>query len=131
MLFRSFLRVWNRFPAFDAETGALGPWILAVARGRAVDSLRSARGRMPAPAELDHPARFTGIGDPSLAPLRVQHFREAFDKLPPAHKMLIELAYYEGLSVTEMAERTGQPSADVNASLRTALQSLRERSGTV
>ena len=125
----TFLRIWNRFPAFDAETGALGPWVLAVARSRAVDYLRSAHGRMPAMAEIDHPSRFTGIGDPSLAPLRLQRFKEAFDQLAPAQKMMLELAYYEGLSVPEIAERTQQPAADINASLRSALEALRERSG--
>src|SRR5579862_10049881 len=42
----TFLRVWNRAQGFDAERGALGPWLLAVARNRAIDYLRSAGGRM-------------------------------------------------------------------------------------
>ena len=42
----TFLRVWNRAQAFDEERGALGPWLLAVARNRAIDYLRSSDGRM-------------------------------------------------------------------------------------
>src|SRR5579863_1438225 len=42
----TFLRVWNRSQGFDVERGALGPWLLAVARNRAIDYLRSACGRM-------------------------------------------------------------------------------------
>src|SRR5260370_11951449 len=42
----TFLRVWTRAQAFDSERGALGPWLLAVARNRAIDYLRSAHGRM-------------------------------------------------------------------------------------
>ena len=46
----TFLRIWNRMPAFDQERGALGPWVLTVARNRAIDYLRSADGRMSAGA---------------------------------------------------------------------------------
>src|SRR5579862_6265091 len=42
----TFLRVWNRVQGFDPDRGALGPWLLAVARNRAIDYLRSAAGRM-------------------------------------------------------------------------------------
>src|SRR5258708_130791 len=42
----TFLRVWNRINGFDSEKGALGPWVLAVARNRAIDYLRSVDGRM-------------------------------------------------------------------------------------
>src|SRR6266540_2355181 len=57
----TFLRVWNRVHGFDAEKGSVGPWLLAVARNRAIDYLRSARGREPQPREFeetDHPALF-------------------------------------------------------------------------
>ena len=51
----TFLRVWNRVQSFDAERGALGAWVLTVARNRAIDHLRSVDGRMEAGAiELDH-----------------------------------------------------------------------------
>src|SRR5580658_4629556 len=57
----TFLRVWNRVQGFDAEKGALGPWLLAVARNRAIDYLRSSAGRMRNQMEVedtDHPAMF-------------------------------------------------------------------------
>src|SRR4051795_3705448 len=57
----SFLRVWNRAQAFDAERGALGPWILTVARNQALDYIRSVQGRVwnnMSPADSDHPAVF-------------------------------------------------------------------------
>src|SRR6266849_916339 len=51
----TFLRVWNRGLSFDAERGALGPWILTVARNRAIDHLRSTEGRLSAGAlELEY-----------------------------------------------------------------------------
>src|SRR5262244_342105 len=54
----TFLRVWNRAHSFDAERGVLGPWILTVARNRAIDYLRSTDGRLAAGAidldQLEH-----------------------------------------------------------------------------
>src|SRR5215510_12525344 len=55
----TFLRVWNRVQGFNAERGAIGPWLLAVARNRAIDYLRSAGGRERNAIEFeetDHPA---------------------------------------------------------------------------
>src|SRR5580704_17329156 len=54
LLQETFLRIWNRVQSFDRQKGALGPWILTVARNRAIDYLRSIDGRMAAGAlELD------------------------------------------------------------------------------
>src|SRR5689334_420569 len=58
----TFLRVWNRVRAFDSEKGAIGPWLLAVARNRAIDYIRSAGGRERNALEFEetgHPALYT------------------------------------------------------------------------
>jgi RNA polymerase sigma-70 factor (ECF subfamily) len=127
----TFLRVWNRAQSFDAERGALGPWILAVARNRAIDHLRSVEGRMAAGAlELDrieNPALFTNLEDRALTIDRARRLKDAFAKLTPAQKEVIELAYYEGLSQTEMADRLKQPLGTVKTWVRTALKVLREQ----
>src|ERR1044071_9034881 len=60
----TFLRVWNRVHGFDAEKGAIGPWLLAVARNRAIDYLRSSSGRERSAFEFDetdHPALYTDM----------------------------------------------------------------------
>src|SRR6185437_6493296 len=61
----TFLRVWNRVHAFEADRGALGPWLLAIARNRAIDYLRSTKARMDRNAyELDaqeHPSLFVDM----------------------------------------------------------------------
>src|SRR5277367_7053430 len=66
----TFLRVWNRAQSFDAERGALGPWILTVARNRAIDYLRSLDGRMAANAmdldRLENPRLFSNFEDTAL-----------------------------------------------------------------
>ena len=55
--------------------------------------------------------------------------KTAFDKLPPNQRMVLELAYFEGMSQTEMAERMKQPLGTVKTWVRTALRSLREEIG--
>ena len=126
----TFLRVWNRVQSFDQERGALGPWILTVARNRAIDYLRSADGRMSAGAlELDRtetPAAFSNLEDSALTLDRARRLQAAFEKLNANQRTVIELAYYEGLSQTEMAERMHQPLGTVKTWVRTALKALRE-----
>jgi RNA polymerase sigma-70 factor (ECF subfamily) len=126
----TFLRVWNRIHSFDQERGALGPWILTVARNRAIDYLRSVDGRMSAGSlELDRteiPALFSGLNDGALALDRARRLKSAFEKLNPNHRTVIELAYFEGLSQTEMAERMKQPLGTIKTWVRTALKALRE-----
>jgi RNA polymerase sigma-70 factor (ECF subfamily) len=122
--------VWNRVHSFDQERGALGPWILTVARNRAIDYLRSADGRMSAGSlELDRtetPAMFSGFNDSALALDRARRLKSAFEKLNPNQRTVIELAYFEGLSQTEMAERMQQPLGTIKTWVRTALKALRE-----
>jgi RNA polymerase sigma-70 factor (ECF subfamily) len=126
----TFLRVWNRVQSFDHERGALGPWVLTVARNRAIDYLRSSDGRMTAGAvelnHLEHPAAFSGLADIALAIDRVRRVKNAFEKLTPHQRMVIELAYYEGLSQTEMAEQMKQPLGTVKTWVRSALKILRD-----
>lgn len=125
----TFLRIWNRVHVFDSERGALGPWVLAVARNRAIDYLRSVDGRMAhSSLELDpseHPALFADLDRQILNSDRMRLLRAAFDKLTPNQRTVIELAYYEGLSQTEMAERLNQPLGTVKTWVRTALKVLR------
>jgi len=126
----TFLRVWNRAHSFDQQRGSLGPWILTVARNRAIDYLRSIDGRMSAGAmeldRLENPALFSDFEDSALSMDRTRRLKSAFEKLSPNQRMVIELAYFEGLSQTEMAERMKQPLGTVKTWVRSALKALRE-----
>jgi len=126
----TFLRVWNRSGSFDAEKGALGPWVLTVARNRAIDHLRSTDGRLSASSveidALDRPGLFRGFDDAALSVDRGRRLKAAFERLSPNQKTVIELAYYEGLSQTEMADKMKQPLGTIKTWVRTALQVLRE-----
>jgi len=126
----TFLRVWNRSQAFDAERGALGAWLLAVARNRAIDYLRSSGGKMARSAlELqyaEHPTLFVNFEADVLSQDWARRLRGALERLNENQRHVIELAYFEGLSQTEMAERMGQPLGTVKTWVRTALKNLRE-----
>ncbi|MEO7142084.1 MAG: sigma-70 family RNA polymerase sigma factor [Bryobacteraceae bacterium] len=129
----TFFRIWNRVQAFDERKGALGPWILTVARNRAIDYLRSIDGRMNQSAveieKLESPGMFSDLESEILNLDRVRVLREAFQKLNPNQRIVIELAYYEGLSQTEMAERMKQPLGTVKTWVRSALKVLRDELG--
>jgi RNA polymerase sigma-70 factor (ECF subfamily) len=128
----TFLRVWNRVQGFDGDRGALGGWLLAVARNRAIDYLRSAAGRMHNALELEeteHPSLFQDMEKEVLNSDNVRRLRQAMEKLNPNQRSAIELAYFEGLSQTEMAERLGQPLGTVKTWVRTALKILRGELG--
>lgn len=130
----TFLRVWNRVQGFDSGKGAIGPWLLAVARNRAIDYLRSAGGRERNALELedvDHPSLYSDMEADLLNSDRARRVKAAMQKLSPNQRQVIELAYFEGLSQTEMAERMGQPLGTVKTWVRTALKNLRDDLGAV
>lgn len=125
----TFLRVWNRMAGFDTEKGALGPWVLTVARNRAIDYLRSVDGRSRQNAiELsatETPSVFVDLEANLINSDRARQLKSAFTKLNDKQRTVIELAYFEGLSQTEMAERMKQPLGTVKTWVRSALQILR------
>src|SRR3974377_1951667 len=99
----SFLRVWNRVHGFDAQKGSIGPWLLAVARNRAIDYLRSAGGRERSALEFeetDHPRLYTDMEQDILRSDKARRIKTAMLKLSPNLRQVIELAYFEGLSQT-------------------------------
>jgi RNA polymerase sigma-70 factor (ECF subfamily) len=130
----AFLRVWNRVGGFDAQKGAIGPWLMAVARNRAIDYLRSSAGRERNSVEYDeieHPSVFCDMEKDILSSDKARIVKSAIEKLSPNYRQVIELAYFEGLSQTEMAERMGQPLGTVKTWVRTALKNLRDQLGAV
>jgi RNA polymerase sigma-70 factor (ECF subfamily) len=129
----TFLRVWNRIQAFQPGRGALGPWLLAIARNRAIDHVRSSASRIDRNAyELDvreHPSLFVDMEREVMNTDHARLIRAAMAKLNPNQRKVIELAYYEGLSQTEMAERMGEPLGTVKTWVRMALSILRAELG--
>lgn len=127
----TFLRIWNRAHCFDAERGALGVWILAVARNRAIDYVRSVDGRMAHYASefdaLERTGASAAVEENILNFDRVRLLKDALGKLNANQREVIEMAYYEGLTQSEMAERLNQPLGTVKTWVRSALKTLRAR----
>lgn len=128
----TFLRVWNRVSGFDSERGAIGPWLLAVARNRAIDYMRYRDRRGENRTELnetEHPSLFTEIPNDPIHFDVVRRIQSALGQLNPQQRESIELAYFEGMSQAEIAERMGQPLGTVKTWMRRALQQMREQLG--
>jgi RNA polymerase sigma-70 factor (ECF subfamily) len=128
----TFLRVWNRIGGFDSDRGAVGPWLLAVARNRAIDYLRSRGRRTESTVELnetEHPELFAGLSGDVLNFDLVRQVRRALDQLDAQQRQAIELAYFEGMSQTEIAERMGQPLGTIKTWTRRAIQQMRAALG--
>jgi RNA polymerase sigma-70 factor (ECF subfamily) len=130
----TFLRVWNRVHSIDSEKGTIGPWLLAIARNRAIDYLRSSAGRERKAVELDetdHAPLYSGMEADILISDQARRVKVAMEKLAPNYRTVMELAYFEGLSQSEMAVQMGQPLGTIKTWVRTALQSLRDELGVV
>jgi RNA polymerase sigma-70 factor, ECF subfamily len=130
LLQETFLRIWNRSAGFDAERGALGPWLLTVARNRAIDHIRSAGARnFKNTLELEdreHKSQELGIEIDLQSKDQARVIRAAMERLTENQRRVIQLAYYEGLSQTEMAEKLGEPLGTIKTWVRGALKKLRD-----
>jgi RNA polymerase sigma-70 factor, ECF subfamily len=133
LLQETFLKVWTRVAGFDDTRTSLGPWVLTIARNRAIDYLRSTDSRMSQSScdleKLERPRFFTDIEANYMNDDRIRIIRLAFTKLTENQRKVLELAYFEGLSQSEMATRLAQPLGTVKTWVRTALQLLRQELG--
>jgi RNA polymerase sigma-70 factor (ECF subfamily) len=129
LLLETFLKVWNRVVEFDSEREALGPWVATIARNHAIDYLRSTEGRLSQArykiARLERPELYLDFGADVDHRDRVQRVRQAFEKLSDDQRRALDLAYFEGLSESEIAARLQQPLGTVKMWVRSALQVLR------
>lgn len=132
----AFLRLWRNPRAYDPTRGDLRRWLLTVTHHAAVDGLRgrrgSARARDAGPGPLE--SMYHEEEDPAdtaWAKLRAERVRAAISELPPAQREVIELAYFEGWSQSEVAKNTGLPLGTVKSRLRMGMKKLRASLGAV
>jgi RNA polymerase sigma-70 factor, ECF subfamily len=126
-----FLRLWQQPDAFDPARGTFAGWLLRVARNRAIDVLRRRREDTGNGTAGDVSS---WIADPAPGPeeealdrIRRLEVRQALDELAPDHRQLLELAYFAGMSQTEIAAHLGRPLGTVKSQIRAAMGRLAER----
>ena len=124
-----FMQVWRQASGYSQERGSPEAWIINIARSRAIDKLRSIRRRDrsfvltddPAGAESpDNVEKAAGETEARLA------MTSALGHLTEAQRKVLELAYYDGLSQSEIAEHLKEPLGTVKTRIRAGIQCLRD-----
>jgi RNA polymerase sigma-70 factor (ECF subfamily) len=135
VVLEAFAQAWREAPRFEADRGSVPGWLTMIARSRALDltRARSRRERITASAAADRPDVSPGMGDAQPDPARALDHEErrrqigrALETLSPSQRQAIELAYFEGLSQSEIAERLQEPLGTVKTRVRLGMQKLRE-----
>lgn len=131
----TFLRCWNGAAQFDRERGHVAAWLMGIARNRAIDVLRSRQHQMQLRQDALSPqtniaedAPFSSPGthlDPSELILIQQTVRNALGNLTEIQRQVIELAYYDGLTQVEIADKLNTPLGTIKTRMRDGLQKLR------
>jgi RNA polymerase sigma-70 factor, ECF subfamily len=126
-----FAQAFGQASRYDASRGAVAAWLLTIARSRAIDRVRTrrTRGEMRS-GEVqtldDMPDLRPDAASVMLDEEQSRLVRQALGDLPLLQRIAIELAYYEGLSHTEIAERLEQPLGTVKTRIRLGLLKLRD-----
>jgi RNA polymerase sigma-70 factor (ECF subfamily) len=130
-----FAQAWRQASRYTATRGAVVAWLLTLTRSRAIDRLRARRAR---PDGMSDDAATIPLVDASppiehqlLSAEQIARVRAALDDLPLLQRVAIELAYFEGLSHVEIADRLEQPLGTVKTRIRLAMGKLREMLGGV
>lgn len=125
-----YTQVWRQAALYDRGRGAPLAWIVTIARSRAIDRLRSGRLEQQSKESLDAVGEIkaTSISpeESTFSSERQRVIRSALAGLSPEQREVIELAYYSGLSHTEIAEKLGQPLGTVKTRTRLGMMKLRE-----
>ena len=119
-----FMQLWRRPGTFDANRGSLGPWLAVIARNRAIDLLRK---RHPE-SDIDDVVLSVEpdmAGDAERA-RAMEKVRGAMGTMSSTQRSALEMAYFEGLTHTEIAAKTGEPLGTIKTRIRSGLLALRK-----
>jgi RNA polymerase sigma-70 factor (ECF subfamily) len=119
-----FVQIWRNPGAFIAGKGSLGGWLVVVARHRAIDVLR--RRKPSEPIELFALPSKVNVAAESEQRMLLEKVRAAMSFLPEEQRKSLELAFFEGLSHSEVAAKTGDPLGTVKTRIRLALITIRK-----
>jgi RNA polymerase sigma-70 factor (ECF subfamily) len=122
-----FVLVWTRAETYNVALGSPAAWLVRIARNRAIDRLRSNSVRLRAVESAPMPAPAASPETAAAQSERQRAVCRALDELPPEQRELIEQAYYQGLTQSELAERYKLPLGTVKTRIRTGMIALREQ----
>jgi RNA polymerase sigma-70 factor (ECF subfamily) len=135
ILQETFLTAWKDARKFDPRRGSELAWLIAMARSRGIDRLRAKQRRGQREEEAGRQisivrSNVDAMGNDPVAfrEIRVA-VRNALQELPDAQRSALELAYFEGLSQSEIASRLGEPLGTIKTRTNLAMKKLRERLG--
>jgi RNA polymerase sigma-70 factor (ECF subfamily) len=119
-----FMQLWRNPGVFDASRGNLAPWLAVIARNRAIDMLRKRRPE----SDIDDVVisvepDLAGDAERAIAMTKV---RAVLGEMAAAQRMALEMAYFEGLSHSEIAAKTGEALGTIKTRIRTGLLALRK-----
>ncbi len=119
-----FIGLWRSPGIFDSTRGNLGAWLAVIARNRAIDVLRK---RRPESEFLEFAvAGKSNFADEVERSDAIGKVREALASMPPAQRSALEMAYFQGLSHTEIASTLGEPLGTIKTRIRSGLSALRK-----
>ncbi|MBI4475505.1 MAG: sigma-70 family RNA polymerase sigma factor [Acidobacteria bacterium] len=125
-----FWQVWQQSSRYDSSRGKPIAWLLTIARTRAIDSVRSSNRQQARAGELE------AQKDPPLSPFEPDSFvradtrkavQEALQTLPEQQRIPLEMAYFQGMSHTEISSALGHPLGTVKDRIRSGMAHLRKK----
>jgi len=125
-----FLQLWREAQRFDSSRGSLPAWLMVIARNRAISRLRGRNRRALVETSEDLPTGYApwldNVEQEAARAEMVGKVKAAMREMPREQRQVVELAYFEGMTQTEIAAHTGTPLGTVKTRMRTAIQSLRQ-----
>jgi len=119
-----FMQVWRNPDGFTASRGSLGGWLAVIARNRSIDALR--RKRPSDSIDVIALASPYNLADEAERNSLMERARTVIHQLPSEQRKTLEMAFFDGLTHSEIAEMTGDPLGTVKTRIRSALMTLRK-----
>lgn len=123
-----FIAVWRDAARFDPGRGAVAPWLFSLARHKAIDFVRREQNvrKRTADADLELHESDDDVDGEAWQTIRAERVREAMTKLTPLQREALQLAFFDGLTHTEVAEALAIPLGTAKTRIRSALLRLRD-----
>lgn len=120
-----FLRLWRSPESFDEGRGKMASWLTVITRNRSLDVLRKRRGEADVPVEEAPPSAISTIS-PRYFAADFEKAQRIMNGLPAEQRKAIELAYFDGLSQSEISDRLGEPLGTVKSRIRLGMNALKK-----